>query len=457
MILTATALKGAIGKSTWPQVLTRLGIYLEPFVSVSIEEYHEFHKNNKSYNKLRAKKAKKKKSKDSKSKKGKEGDSDDEDPQSPSGAKESSKTPETPGTPGSSFVSENDPLSETIIDLNDHPNRERNLQYHSHESASYHYPTVGELERSFPWDRAMLLLESEMTRGHNWLKSVTMYESALAHYVEFDEAFKRVNHALTKSPGLPHSPQTRSRKFTLRCLHAMKQFCKYSEIKHGEILDLELKEVPSLNYIEMVITANRSSMIQFKGLEIKFPRWSGELASWLEFSIEVQSFLHGNGLGSLIPNSSSTTHVHKRNAHKARIEALAWIDAKFLTALIIAIHHKESKQCRLDFINEVRWGTKMAKGSSLWKLLTDTFEHEQLTSERIQFHTQKMNDVKAGMNDPTHLDSQTANVNMARASVIPLLKKLDSKESAEEFKKHYLLTVANETVRINLDQASTPT
>ena len=66
------------------------------------------------------------------------------------------------------------------------------------------------------------------------------------------------------------------------------------------VMDHKASDLPNLPDMAQITSQYKSSKKMFKTLEFNFPKWEGTVAGWIDFSIEVRSFLYGHGLGCLL-------------------------------------------------------------------------------------------------------------------------------------------------------------
>ena len=225
------------------------------------------------------------------------------------------------------------------------------------------------------------------------------------------------------------------------------------------IMSLKTSDLPGLGAVAEITAKFKSSKEMFKDFKFTFQKWDGTVAGWIDFAIEVRSFMHGHNLKSLLLEQAVAT-VDLNDPKQQTRAALGWLDAMFFEHLRACLHHQYSVQPRNDFVNECRWGYPLAKGSTLWMLLVGAFERIELVEERSTYFENTLMKDKIKDSQNMDLDSLAANKAMVLASYVPLLKPADitsyDKALAVCINKYVGMYESN-SVRSNLAQAKTTT
>ena len=225
------------------------------------------------------------------------------------------------------------------------------------------------------------------------------------------------------------------------------------------IMSLSTSDLPGLGAVAEITAQFKSSKEMFKDFKFTFQKWDGTVAGWIDFAIEVRSFMHGHNLKALLLEEAVAKVDLSDSTQQARA-ALGWLDAMFFEHLRACLHHQHSVQPRNDFVNECRWGYPLAKGSTLWMLLVGAFERIELVEERSTYFENSLMKDKIKDSQNMDLDSLAANKAMVLASYVPLLKPADitsyDKALAVCINKYVGMYESN-SVRSNLAQAKTTT
>jgi hypothetical protein len=196
-------------------------------------------------------------------------------------------------------------------------------------------------------------------------------------------------------------------------------------------LSLECRDIPSLDNISMIYGWRTTIEKDLSAVtEIKLPKWSGYMRTWLPFAIKVRSKMSSLGLDDLITPlpEDEGSEEYKRLTYKRM--AVIKYDTMFFHALEESIAHKDSKMPRQDLVNMAMWGKPPHRGSVLWEYCLALMDNEYVVEDRKRYYEQQLTGCLLDSKEDVHADSVAFNTAAIRLSYRPIVNNEDDESKA---------------------------